>query len=514
MATGCTPPYAFSGPAEGCDCCGCCLPPCCPTVEAEFSYGPAPAEEAESCSCDTCEGISELGAGEYNFENVELGCADGDGCALYTLYTNHIICMKPGKTYGISITAASGDGFTLPSVGCGGTDQTCLFVYDEAGECEQDVTERASDCSPLDVEGVITFADLSVTGIENATESCQKLFVRYAIEYGTGDETSCVLTPTVNYTLAITEEPPDEPIEPDCDTDCFMLMEDESNIVLEDDDGFFLMEVSDCEPVTGNVTVTAAATEEQGICCIEYLDSGNTMRVVGNGFIVATPSNTQGVLATVGGCVGGMPREWTVTLGAISGPGCCSDYGGGTTRMSYAGAGLWQGQSTMACDGIVTHSLYVDGGDSLWTYRLNFDSKGQQIVWKWLMWNCCDVNEGVSPHGSSTGDCIGTTATVAPAPAVSCDSEGPCGAFITTINGEITPLWVLDGTVIEIGLSSENPECCACTMESTRNPCEPAFRIASLRGGNRIMLNRRLLIQKVHAIRRQKLKQRLRSSRA
>ncbi len=313
----------------------------------------------------------------------------------------------------------------------------------------------------------------------------------------------------------------------DCQTDCEILVEDGSNVMMEGD-GFILMEVSDCEPDTGDVTVTVGAGSP-GICCIEYLDNGGTLRVVGNGFIVATPSNTQGVMATVGMCDGGMAREWTVTLGAISGGGgesgesgesgeCCSDYGGGTVSMSYAGNGLWQGQSSMSCKGVMTHSLYVDGADDLWTYQLEFDGAvgagagKEQIVWKWTEWNCCDSNVGASPHAQSNSTCVGTTATVAPA--TSCDSESPCGAFIATINGQVTPLWVLDGTIIDVGLTSEDPDCCECTKGSSSNPCENTFRIASLRGGNRIMLNRKLLIQKVHAIRRQKLQQRLRSSRA
>jgi len=90
----------------------------------------------------------------------------------------------------------------------------------------------------------------------------------------------------------------------------------------------------------------------------------------------------------------------------------------------------------------------------------------------------------------------------------------PCGAFVVTLNGMPSPITVSDGDLITVGLSSEDNYCCWCDRLYATNPCGLTMRMASLRGNSRIIINRRMLTQKLYNERMKRIGRRVKSSRA
>lgn len=93
---------------------------------------------------------------------------------------------------------------------------------------------------------------------------------------------------------------------------------------------------------------------------------------------------------------------------------------------------------------------------------------------------------------------------------------GTCGTFEVLINGQVPPVYVTDGTILTITVNSEDPVCCPCSQTSTSDPCNPsmAFRMAAIMRNDRIILDRKKVVQKVAALRRQKLQQKMRMLRS
>lgn len=78
---------------------------------------------------------------------------------------------------------------------------------------------------------------------------------------------------------------------------------------------------------------------------------------------------------------------------------------------------------------------------------------------------------------------------------------GLCGELTVYINDEEGPVSVSDGDTFSVTVESENPDCCPCTKTTATNPCGTSMRMATLGRNNKIMLNRRLLVQRAQAAR-------------
>jgi len=87
---------------------------------------------------------------------------------------------------------------------------------------------------------------------------------------------------------------------------------------------------------------------------------------------------------------------------------------------------------------------------------------------------------------------------------------GSCTVFTVKINGQIPPVYVTDGTSLTITVESADPVCCPCAQTGTSNPCGLTMRMAAMMRNDKIVLDRKAVVQKVAAVRKQKLQQKMR----
>lgn len=72
-----------------------------------------------------------------------------------------------------------------------------------------------------------------------------------------------------------------------------------------------------------------------------------------------------------------------------------------------------------------------------------------------------------------------------------------CGSLTGLIDGVAGPVTVNDGDTFTVTVESEHPVCCPCSKTIATNPCGLSMRMATLTKGNKIVLNRRMLLQRM-----------------
>lgn len=92
--------------------------------------------------------------------------------------------------------------------------------------------------------------------------------------------------------------------------------------------------------------------------------------------------------------------------------------------------------------------------------------------------------------------------------------DGTCGAFVVKINGSDPPIYVTDGTSLSVSVVSMDPVCCPCGQTGTSNPCGLSMRMAAMMRNDKIILDRKAVVQKVAAVRKQRLQQKMRMLRS
>jgi hypothetical protein len=96
----------------------------------------------------------------------------------------------------------------------------------------------------------------------------------------------------------------------------------------------------------------------------------------------------------------------------------------------------------------------------------------------------------------------------------SAPDDCPCGNLTVRINGSIPPVYVTDGTSLSLTVVSEDPSSCPCSQVGTSNPCGLSMRMAAVMRNDKIILDRKAVVQKVAAVRRQKMQQKMRMLRS